>query len=61
MIFLRMRKMKKISKSSDLENDCHLEIFDEENSRDILVDDQKDLEQDLTESTRFKFLTWNDF
>lgn len=53
--------MKKISKNSDLENDYHSEVFDEENCRDILVDDQKDLEQDLTESTRFKFLTWNDF
>ena len=53
--------MKEKSINLDLENECHLEILDEEDGRDILIDDHEDLELELVKSTRRKFLTWNDF
>ena len=56
-----MRKMKKTSINPDPENDVHLELLDEEDGRDTLVDDYKNLELELVKSTRRRFLTWNEF
>jgi hypothetical protein len=37
-----------------------LDLF-QKDQRDVVLDDYKDLELELVESSRQKFLTWNDF